>query len=91
VAEVQRILGCVRKPRYRVCSEHDLRLRSAAERRCITLQVADIDGERMLLYVRQGKGAKHRYVPLPAATLEMLRTLLDASSPSHLALSRSPK
>ena len=35
----------------------------------ISLQVADIDGERMLLHVRQGKGAKDRYVPLPETTL----------------------
>jgi site-specific recombinase XerD len=73
VDEVQRILGCVYKPRYRICLSTiyacGLRLNEG-----ISLQVADIDGERMLLHVRQGKGARDRYVPLPEATLEMLRT-----------------
>jgi len=37
------------------------------------LQVADIDSTRMMVHVHRGKGAKDRYVPLPASTLEMLR------------------
>jgi site-specific recombinase XerD len=37
------------------------------------LQVSDIDSERMLIHVHRGKGAKDRYVPLPQATLKMLR------------------
>ena len=37
------------------------------------LQIKDIDGERKMLYVRLGKGGKDRYVPLPDATLKMLR------------------
>ena len=73
VAEVQQILGCVRKPGYRVCLSTiyacGLRLSEG-----ISLRIADIDGERMMLHVHQGKGAKDRYVPLPEATLEMLRT-----------------
>ena len=73
VDEVQRILNCVHKPRYRICLSTiyacGLRLNEG-----VSLQVADIDGERMLLHVRQGKGARDRYVPLPEATLEMLRT-----------------
>ena len=73
VGEVQRILGCVYKPRFRICLSTiyacGLRLNAG-----ISLQVADIDGERMMLHVRQGKAAKDRYVPLPEATLEMLRT-----------------
>src|SRR5215475_3797850 len=36
------------------------------------LQVSDIDGPR--LQVHRGKGAKDRYVPLPADTLALLRT-----------------
>jgi site-specific recombinase XerD len=38
------------------------------------LQVADIDGQRLQVHVHRGKGAKDRYVPLPAATLALLRT-----------------
>src|SRR5688572_21559061 len=38
------------------------------------LQVADIDGPRLQVHVHRGKGAKDRYVPLPAETLALLRT-----------------
>jgi len=70
--EVCRILGCLRRPHYRVCLSTiyacGLRLQEGVQ-----LQVADIDGARNLLHVRLGKGAKDRYVPLPERTLEMLR------------------
>ena len=39
----------------------------------LKLRVGDIDGERMLLHVRHGKGGKDRYVPLPTTTLTILR------------------
>jgi integrase/recombinase XerD len=38
------------------------------------LQVSDIDGQRLQVHVHRGKGAKDRYVPLPAAPLALLRT-----------------
>jgi integrase/recombinase XerD len=38
------------------------------------LQVSDIDGQRLQVHVHRGKGAKERYVPLPAETLALLRT-----------------
>src|SRR6266571_1264781 len=38
------------------------------------LQVSDIDGQRLQVHVHRGKGAKDRYVPLPADTLTLLRT-----------------
>jgi site-specific recombinase XerD len=37
------------------------------------LQGADIDGQRLQVHVHRGKGAKDRYVPLPAETLTLLR------------------
>ena len=40
----------------------------------LALQVADIDGPRLQVPVHRGKGAKDRYVPLPTATLALLRT-----------------
>lgn len=70
--EVGRILGCLRRPHYRVCLSTiyacGLRLQEGVQ-----LQVADIDSARKLLHVRLGKGAKDRYVPLPDRTLELLR------------------
>jgi integrase/recombinase XerD len=37
------------------------------------LQVADLDSQRLQVHVHRGKGAKDRYVPLPEATLALLR------------------
>ena len=39
----------------------------------LNLQTGDIDGERMMVHVHRGKGAKDRYVPLPSCTLDLLR------------------
>jgi site-specific recombinase XerD len=70
--EVQRILTCVERQRYQVCLtliySCGLRLLEG-----VRLQIKDIDGERKLLHVRLGKGGKDRYVPMPDATLKMLR------------------
>jgi integrase/recombinase XerD len=72
VAEVQRILGCLHRPRYRVCltTIYSCGLRLGEG---VRLQVRDIDSDRMMVHVRKGKGAKDRYVPLPEYTLKMLR------------------
>ena len=70
--EVHRILGCLRRPYYRVCLSTiyscGLRLEEG-----VHLQVSDIDSARMLIHVRKSKGNKDRYVPLPQRTLHMLR------------------
>ncbi len=72
VPEVGRILTRVHHPRYRVCLSTiyacGLRLLEG-----VRLQVKDIDGDRKLVHVTQGKGSKDRYVPLPDACLGMLR------------------
>ena len=70
--EVRQILDRVRFTRYRVCLTTiyacGLRLLEG-----VSLQVKDIDGARKMLHVRQGKGGKDRYVPLPDPVLLMLR------------------
>ena len=70
--EVGRLLGCVHYLRYRVCLTTiyacGLRLQEGTY-----LQVKDIDGERKMLHIRQGKGGRDRYVPVPEAALLMLR------------------
>src|SRR6266568_2253396 len=40
----------------------------------LSLQVSDIDGQRLQVHIHRGKGAKDRYVPLPEDTLALLRT-----------------
>ncbi|HEX9704751.1 MAG TPA: site-specific integrase [Gemmatimonadales bacterium] len=69
--EVWRILDSLRTAVYRACLTTiyacGLRLMEGAR-----LQVPDVDGERKLLHIH-GKGRKDRYVPLPDATLALLR------------------
>lgn len=69
--EVWRVLDAVRIPVYRVCLTViyacGLRLMEG-----IRLQVPDVDGARTLLRIH-GKRRKDRYVPLPDATLQLLR------------------
>lgn len=59
---------------------YSLGLRLPAAR---SLQVADIDGPRLQVQVHRGKGAKDRYVPVPADTLTLLRT--SWTTPRHPA------
>ncbi len=70
--EVRQVLSNLRRFHYRVCltTIYSCGLRLGEG---VRLQVADIDSDRHLLHVRQGKGAKDRYVPLPAITLTLLR------------------
>ena len=70
--EIQRILKCVRFECYRACLltiySCGLRLNEGC-----TLKVSDIDSQRMVIHIEQGKGGKDRYVPLPMRTLIELR------------------
>src|SRR5512143_413499 len=70
--EVHDLLERVRNPVHRMCLTLiyacGLRLSEGTH-----LRVEDIDSERMLLAVRNGKGGCDRYVPLPRLTLEQLR------------------
>jgi len=70
--EVNNLLERVKNPVYRMC----LTLIYACGLRLsegLHLRVGDIDSDRMLVAVRNGKGGKDRYVPLPERTLEQLR------------------
>lgn len=70
--EVRRLLSCVQRIYYRACltTIYACGLRISEG---VSLQVPDIDGDRKMLHVRNGKGNKDRYVPLPESTLWMLR------------------
>jgi len=39
----------------------------------LALEVADIDGRQLRVHIRDGKGGKDRYVPMPVLTLQALR------------------
>ena len=70
--EVRSLLALVEHPEARMCLRMiyacGLRLREGTQ-----LQVADIDPQRMLVRVRQGKGGTDRYVPRAERTLPLLR------------------
>ena len=72
IGEVGRILSSVKRHQYRACLtliySCGLRLLEGVQ-----MLVKQIDGERKQVHVRWGKGNKDRYVPIPEATLEMLR------------------
>jgi len=72
IDEVRQLIGAVRKLRYRTyfSTVYSLGLR---RNEGLHLQVRDIDSARMLVHVHRGKGAKDRFVPLPARTLALLR------------------
>jgi site-specific recombinase XerD len=73
VAEVQRIFATTRVLSYRVFffTLYSLGLRLGEGLR---LQVGDIDAVRARVHVRDAKGNKDRFVPLPAATHKVLRS-----------------
>jgi site-specific recombinase XerD len=72
IEEVGQILRCVHQERYRVCLtiiySCGLRLLEG-----VHLQVKQIDGARKMVHICHAKGGKDRYVPLPNASLEILR------------------
>ena len=71
--EVRALLGCVHTAHNRAFLSTvyacGLRLQEA-----LFLEVSDVDAGRMMIHVHRGKGAKDRFVPLPRASLQVLRT-----------------
>jgi len=71
--EVRKILKNVKMDRHRVCLATiyslGLRLQEGTH-----LQISDIDSKRTFVHIKNGKGNKDRYVPLPQRTLELLRS-----------------
>jgi integrase/recombinase XerD len=70
--EVQRFLGCVLDLKHHAilttCYAAGLRISEA-----VHLKTTDIDSQRMVVRVEQGKGQKDRYVMLSPKLLEILR------------------
>ena len=78
--EVLRFLACVRNIKHRTilttCYAAGLRVSEA-----ICLKVTDIDSERMVIRVQQGKGRKDRDVMLSPKLLEILRAWWPVKKP----------
>lgn len=70
--ETRQLINTCRKLRYRVyfLTVYSMGLRLDEG---LNLQVGDIDGARLRVHVRLGKGKKDRYVPMPEVTLQALR------------------
>jgi integrase/recombinase XerD len=88
VEETKHLLSLVRMPKARmaltVIYACGLRLNEG-----LHLRTQDIDSQRMLIWIRNGKGGKDRYVPLPERLLTMLRDYWKAHKPfSYLFFSK---
>ena len=72
VEEVRRLLAAVTNVKHRAILSliyaTGLRLNEATH-----LRISDIDGERMTVHVRQGKGGRSRMVPMSVALCDLLR------------------
>ena len=79
-AEVLRLLDAAKPGRDRILLQvaYGCGLRLSE---LIHLQVADIDSARMVIHVRQGKGAKDRLVPLALRLLDELRAYWRMTRP----------
>jgi site-specific recombinase XerD len=81
-AEVRTLLGLVRDLRVRMCLTTiyacGLRLSEGTG-----LTTHDIDGARLMLRVRGGKGGRDRYVPLAERVLTLLRAYWRATAPRY--------
>ena len=80
--EVLRFLSCVRNIKHRTilttCYAAGLRVSEA-----VCLKVTDIDSERMVIRVQQGKGRKDRDVMLSPKLIEMLRDWWPLEKPKE--------
>ena len=80
--EVLQFLSCVQSIKHRtiltVCYAAGLRISEA-----VRLKVADIDSERMVIRVEQGKGQKDRFVMLSPKLLEVLRAWWPVHKPKQ--------
>jgi site-specific recombinase XerD len=80
-AEVRAVLGVVRHPvRHMALSTiYALGLRLGEG---LSLETGDVDGERLMVWIRDAKGAKDRGVPLPRPLLARLRRYWRTERPA---------
>lgn len=87
--EVHALLGAVRPIQHKtfLWTVYSMGLRTEEARH---LRPADIDSFRMMAHIRNGKGGKERYVPLPEITLKHLHTYWDQHRNPHFLFPGSP-
>lgn len=82
INEVYRVINSVPNLKQRACIQLiyacALRIGEA-----VNIKVADIDGPRLQLHIRQAKGAKDRIVPVPAETMQLLRNYYKQYKPDN--------
>ena len=80
--EVMQFLDCINSTKHRAilttCYAAGLRISEA-----VRLKTDDIDSQRMVIHVDQGKGQKDRYVMLSPVLLEILRAWWRVNKPRH--------
>jgi site-specific recombinase XerD len=78
--EVRRVLDGVQRriPRMALTMIYSCGLRLSEG---LHLQASDIDRDRMMVHVRDGKGGSDRYVPLPQRSLALLRDYWRVARP----------
>ena len=81
VEEVRRILGAVRNLKHRALLG-TIYATGARIDEAIHLRVADIDGERMVVHIRCGKGGRPRMLPMSSALRELLRSYWRVARPA---------
>lgn len=82
VQEIFRIISHINNLKQRACIQLiyacGLRIGEA-----VNIKVADIDGVKMQLHIRQAKGAKDRIVPIPEHTIILLREYYKQYKPTN--------
>lgn len=82
VQEVHRLINCIDNLKQRACIQLiyacGLRIGEA-----VNIKLADVDGQRLQLHIRQAKGGKDRIVPIPAETMTMLREYYKKYKPDN--------
>ena len=81
-SEVERLIAAIPNLKQKACMQLiyscGLRIGEA-----VNIKVSDVDGQRLQLKVRQAKGGKDRLVPIPAATLHLLRSYYAQYKPAE--------
>ena len=86
--EVKQLFDSIRNLKYRalLMTAYAGGLRTSE---VVRLRLTDIDSERMVIRIHQGKGQKDRYVMLAPTLLKVPEIILAAGTTNDLVVSRS--